>query len=63
VYLIRNPNANKTLEFDWELTRKWFNYNESLSKDYDYNTRENSLLHIGNLDALWDNGTLADQKS
>jgi hypothetical protein len=37
------------------------NYNISITEGKDYNTAENSLLHIGNLDALWDNGTLYEQ--
>lgn len=39
------------------------NYNKSIDEKYDYNTAENSLFHIGNLDALWDNGTLFDQSA
>ncbi len=37
------------------------NYNKSIDQKYDYNTAENCLFHIGNLDALWDNGTLYDE--
>ena len=37
------------------------NYNASIVKDLDFNTAEDCLFHIGNLDALWDNGTLYDK--
>ena len=34
----------------------WFNYNATVEEGVDFNTAENCLLHIGNLDALWEMG-------
>lgn len=58
VYLERFPDKNSTLSFDPEWMKNVVDYNRSIEKGYDYNTAEDCLFHIGNLDALWDNGTL-----
>ncbi len=52
---------NSTLEFEPNWMKNLVNYNLSIQEGYDYNTAENCLFHIGNLDALWDNGTLYDE--
>ena len=36
------------------------NYNRSYEKGKNYNTAENCLLHIGNLDAIWELGKKFD---
>lgn len=61
VYLERHPESDSTLEFDPEWMRNLVNYNDSIVEGLDYNTAENCLFHIGNLDALWENGTLYEK--
>lgn len=47
------------LKFDVDIVRGWLDYNpENIDKHY--SKAENALFHIGNLDALFNNGTLYD---
>ena len=39
---------------------RWFNYNHSIEEGLNYNTAEDCLLHIGNLDQLWEWGSHFD---
>lgn len=48
------------LQFDVEMVRKWLDYNPKNIPKY-YNKAEYALFHLGNLDALFGNGTLYDQ--
>jgi hypothetical protein len=41
------------------MVRKWVDYNPT-GKKGEYSKAENMLLHIGNLDALFTNGTKHD---
>lgn len=50
----------KGLTFDREMVLGWFNYNNSQDAKINYTTAENCLLHIGNLDQLWEWGTAFD---
>ena len=51
----------KGLVFEAGMVERWFNYNKS---DHEqgtwWTTDEDCLLHIGNLDYLWDTGSAYD---
>lgn len=44
------------ITFPRQSVLNWFNYNHSIQEGLDYNTAQNCLLHIGNLDDLWEMG-------
>jgi hypothetical protein len=46
------PTA-KPMTFPREAVLRWFDYNRSVEAGLDYNTAQDCLLHIGNLDDLW----------
>jgi hypothetical protein len=50
------------ISFSREVVESWLNYNKSYTKGKNYNTAENCLLHIGNLDKLWEWGTKFDEE-
>ena len=53
-------NGTGNYSFPRKLVARWFDYNTSIEEDLDYNTAEDCLLHIGNLDQLWEWGSLFD---
>ena len=57
--MVEHPEADPFLTFDVEMVRKWVDYNPT-GKKGEYSKAENMLLHIGNLDALFTNGTKHD---
>lgn len=48
-----NIDPTAPLTFPRQSVLNWFNYNHSIDAKLDYNTAQNCLLHIGNLDDLW----------
>ena len=44
------------------MVRKWLDYNPERIEGV-YNKAESALLHIGNLDALFNNGTCYDNQT
>lgn len=59
VYLKRHPEADPFLKFDNDMVRKWLDYNPGRIKG-EYNKARSALLHIGNLDVLFDHGDCYD---
>lgn len=57
---MEHPEADPFLKFDVEMVRKWVDYNPT-GKEGEYSKDERLLLHIGNLDALFGNGTMHDE--
>lgn len=49
----RKVPQNAEITFKREQVEGWFNYNKSITNGLDYNTAEDCLLHIGNLDQIW----------
>lgn len=53
VYLHNHPDMTGIV-FEADLVERWFNYNKSSPENKAWwNTDEDCLLHIGNLDYLW----------
>jgi hypothetical protein len=50
--LARIP-ANSEITFKREQVEAWFDYNKTVTEGLNFNTAENCLLHIGNLDQIW----------
>jgi hypothetical protein len=46
-----------TIPFNRSQVGAWFDYNKTVTEGVDFNTAEDCLLHIGNLDQLWEWGT------
>ena len=62
VYVKKHPEVDPYLTFDIESVRRLMDYNpENIPNQY--NKAEYALLHIGNLDALWQNGTAYDAET
>lgn len=51
-----NMDPTEVITFPRTAVLNWFNYNHSIQADLNYNTAQDCLLHIGNLDFLWEKG-------
>lgn len=62
VYMKEHPESDPFLTFPVEMVRKWLDYNPDRIKG-EYNRAESALLHVGNLDSLFSNGSCFDNGS
>jgi hypothetical protein len=62
---VYQPNVTKETDTDLTFSRetvlKWFEYDRSFEEGKNYSTAQNCLLHIGNLDQMWEWGTAYDE--
>ena len=49
------------ISFDVDQVEAWFNYNKTVTEGIDFNTAEDCLMHIGNLDQIWEWGINFDE--
>ena len=59
MYRKQHPDEGPILSFDVDIVRGWLDYNPTNIPN-EYSKAENALLHLGNLDALFGNGSLYD---